>query len=167
AGVNFGVVPLPILPNGERPTSFSGIRSLFVNSFTEYPMASKLFAQFVTSKELLAKRFTDTGQLPPRFDLVDDPAITADPIAAAFLQQTQYAVPMPSIPEMMNVSSPHKPLDTNGNMYTINRISTAANKMPLPNCLLYNCPNPINNMDKMLAFSDCFAVDIRHVDCIY
>ncbi|GFP21821.1 arabinogalactan oligomer / maltooligosaccharide transport system substrate-binding protein [Candidatus Hakubella thermalkaliphila] len=106
AGVNFGVVPLPILPNGERPTSFSGIRSLFVSSFTEYPMASKLFAQFVTSKELLAKRFTDTGQLPPRFDLVDDPAITADPIAAAFLQQAQYAVPMPSIPEMMHVWGP-------------------------------------------------------------
>ncbi|WP_258188483.1 extracellular solute-binding protein [Candidatus Hakubella thermalkaliphila] len=62
-----------MLPNGERPTSVSGIRSLFVSSFTEYPMASKLFAQFVTSKELLAKRFTDTGQLPPRFDLVDDP----------------------------------------------------------------------------------------------
>ncbi|GFP33481.1 arabinogalactan oligomer / maltooligosaccharide transport system substrate-binding protein, partial [Candidatus Hakubella thermalkaliphila] len=38
--------------------------------------------------------------------LVDDPAITADPIAAAFLQQTQYAVPMPSIPEMMNVWGP-------------------------------------------------------------
>lgn len=106
AGVNFGVIPLPILPNGERPTSFSGIRSLFVNSYSEYPVASKLFAQFVTSQELLSERFTMTGQLPPRVDLLDDPAIKSDPVAAAFLQQAQYAIPMPSIPEMVSVWEP-------------------------------------------------------------
>jgi arabinogalactan oligomer/maltooligosaccharide transport system substrate-binding protein len=103
AGVNFGVAPLPTLPNGEHPKSFSGIRALYVNSYTKYPNAAKLFAQFAVSKENLAERFTNTGQLPPRQDLLDDAAVANDPVAQAFLTQAQYAEPMPSIPQMGSV----------------------------------------------------------------
>lgn len=106
AGVNFGVIPLPLLPNGKNPASFSGIRAFYVNSYTDYPIAAKLLAQFLTSRELLADRFTSTSQLPPRKDLMEDPAIKNDPILAAFLEQAQYAQAMPNIPEMGAVWSP-------------------------------------------------------------
>lgn len=106
AGVNFGVIPLPLLPNGKHPTSFSGIRAFYVNSYTEFPNASKLLAQYLTSKELLADRFASTGQIPPRKDLMDDPAIKGDPYSAAFLEQAQYAQAMPNIPEMGSVWGP-------------------------------------------------------------
>lgn len=106
AGVNFGVAPLPLLPNGKHPTSFSGIRAFYVNSYTEYPNAAKLLAQFLTSKEKLAGRFKSIGQVPPRKDLLDDPSIKGDPISAAFLEQAQYAQAMPNIPEMGSVWTP-------------------------------------------------------------
>ncbi len=106
AGVNFGVAPLPVLPNGENPRSFSGVRGLFVNSFTEYPNAAKLLLEYITSREVLIRVFTQGKMLPARLDLVEDPAIAADPVAQAFLEQAKYAVPMPSIPEMGSVWVP-------------------------------------------------------------
>jgi len=106
AGVNFGVAPLPTLPNGKHPTSFSGIRAFYVNAYTDYPNAAKMLAQFLTSKEMLSSRFTSTGQIPPRKDLLDDPAVKSDPISAAFLEQAQYAQAMPNIPQMGSVWAP-------------------------------------------------------------
>ncbi|MFC5407576.1 maltose ABC transporter substrate-binding protein [Cohnella soli] len=106
--VNFeyGVAPLPLLPNGQHPISFSGIRGLYVNSYTKYPNAAKLFASYATNKTNLIKRFEMTKQLPPRKDLMEDPIITKDAKAAAFLEQAKYSTPMPSIPEMGNVWVP-------------------------------------------------------------
>lgn len=100
AGVKFAVVSLPTLANGKHPISFSGVRALYVNSYTEYPKAAKLFAQYCTTKEGLLKRFQMINQIPPRKDLMDDPAMTQDTNMHAFLEQAQYAEPMPSIPEM-------------------------------------------------------------------
>ncbi|WP_231586989.1 extracellular solute-binding protein, partial [Paenibacillus sp. E194] len=51
AGIDFGVAPLPLLPNGEHPRSMSGIRALYVSSYTEYPVAAKLFASYATSRK--------------------------------------------------------------------------------------------------------------------
>lgn len=106
AGVNFGVAPLPLLPNGKHPTSFSGIRAFYVNSYTKYPNAAKLLAKYLTSSELLADRFESTNQIPPRKDLLESPAIKSDPVSAAFLEQAQYAQAMPNIPEMASVWVP-------------------------------------------------------------
>ncbi|NLK87157.1 MAG: maltose ABC transporter substrate-binding protein [Clostridiaceae bacterium] len=106
AGVNFGIAPLPLLPNGKNPQSFSGIRAFYVNSYTKYSNAAMLLAQFLTSKELLADRFTNTNQIPPRKDLLDDPAIKNDEYSAAILNQAQYAQAMPNIPEMSSVWTP-------------------------------------------------------------
>lgn len=102
----YGVVPLPLLPNGERPKSFSGIRALYVNSYSKYPAAAKLFASYATNKENLKLRFEMTTQLPPRNDLTNDPIITDNPNALAFLEQAKNSTPMPSIPEMGNVWQP-------------------------------------------------------------
>ncbi|MEF3310496.1 maltose ABC transporter substrate-binding protein [Paenibacillus sp. GYB004] len=106
--VNFqyGVAPLPLLPNGQHPISFSGIRGLYVNSYTKYPAAAKLFASYATNKPNLTKRFEMTKQLPPRKDMMEDPILTQDANASAFLEQAKYSTPMPSIPEMGNVWVP-------------------------------------------------------------
>lgn len=106
AGVNFGVAPLPKLDNGQNPTSFSGIRALYVNAYTEYPDAASLFAKFATSEEMLLKFYEQTGMLPPRTELLNNPTITNDEISAGFLTQAQYAVPMPNIPQMPSVWEP-------------------------------------------------------------
>ena len=106
ANMDYGVVPLPLLPNGEHPNSMSGIRALYVNSYTEYPAAAKLFASYATTKKNGTKRFEMTTQLPPRKDIMDEPIIAEDANALAFLEQAKHSTPMPSIPEMGNVWVP-------------------------------------------------------------
>ncbi|SEF40180.1 carbohydrate ABC transporter substrate-binding protein, CUT1 family (TC 3.A.1.1.-) [Caloramator fervidus] len=105
AKVNFGVAPLPTM-NGKQPISFSGVRGLYLSSFTKYPNAAKLFLDFVTSDEMLLKRFEMTGQIPPVKSLMDKPEIKDDPIVAGFMAQAQYSTPMPSIPQMSLVWEP-------------------------------------------------------------
>ncbi|MFH1077555.1 MAG: maltose ABC transporter substrate-binding protein [Pseudomonadota bacterium] len=103
AKVPYAVMPLPLLANGEHPISFSGVRALYVSSYTDFPNAAKLFAMYCTSRDALLKRYLSISQLPPRLDLLDDPLITIDKDALAFLQQAQYSESMPSIPEMAAV----------------------------------------------------------------
>jgi len=95
AGLNFGVIEFPVFPNGNHPVTFSGIRAVYVSAFTEYPNAAKLFAEFMTSPEMLQKRYELTAQIPPRKGMTIE-----DEYSAAILAQAAYAVPMPSIPEM-------------------------------------------------------------------
>ena len=107
AGLNFGVAVLPKLPGGKHSASFSGIRTMHVSAYTQYPKASKLFAQFLISDEMLLKRFEMTSQIPPVIKLMEEDIIKNDPIVSAFLEQAQYAVPMPSIPQMGVVWEPY------------------------------------------------------------
>lgn len=106
-GLNFGIAPLPLLPNNERPVSFSGIRTLVVSSFTNYPVAAQMFADFATSDEMLLRRFEITRQIPPVIALMDKPIIGGDELVAPMLVQLAYAVPMPSIPQMDFVWGPY------------------------------------------------------------
>ncbi|MFC3803300.1 maltose ABC transporter substrate-binding protein [Cohnella sp. GCM10012308] len=99
AGVDFGVVQLPLLPNGKHPQSLISVRSLFVNSYTKYPNAAKLFAELATSRDNAKLRYEMTAQLPTRRDLVSDPSIMSDPNVSSFLAQLQNATPLPVIPE--------------------------------------------------------------------
>jgi arabinogalactan oligomer/maltooligosaccharide transport system substrate-binding protein len=107
AEVNFGIVALPLLENGNHPKSFSGVRGLYVSSFSAYPQAAQLFAQFATSDEMLLERFKLTGQIPPAKTLMDEDVIANDEYVVPFLEQAQYAAPMPSIPEMATVWDPY------------------------------------------------------------
>lgn len=106
AGINFGIAPLPKMDNGETPKSFSGIKAYYVNSYSKYPEAATLLAQFASSEEMLLKRYEMTGQLPPKNSLLENDTIKQDEVAMAFLEQAQNAVPMPNIPEMQAVWGP-------------------------------------------------------------
>lgn len=93
AGMNFGVATLPKFPGQTKPaTSFSGVRLAFVSSYSEHPEEAKEFAKFITSKEMLQKRFEMTDQIPPRKDI----QIT-DEYSKVIVDQLQYSKPMPTI----------------------------------------------------------------------
>ena len=93
AKMNFGTATLPSFPNQTKPaTSFSGVRLAFVSSYTDYPEDAKEFAKFLTSKEMLEKRFEITDQIPPRKDI----SIT-DEYSKAVVEQLNYSKPMPTI----------------------------------------------------------------------
>ncbi|RJX39693.1 maltose ABC transporter substrate-binding protein [Paenibacillus pinisoli] len=105
AGIDFGVAPLPSI-NGQPASSFSGIKAWYVNSFSEYPNAARLFARYASTKEAQLKDFEITGALPANKDAAADPSVQSDEIVKGFLQQFEQSTPMPSIPEMGNVWSP-------------------------------------------------------------
>lgn len=94
-GMDFGVAPLPSLPGNSTPvSSFSGTRAMFVSAYSEHPEEAAAFAAFLVSPEMQKLRFDITGALPSVDIPVDSPYVKG------FLDQLQYAFPMPSIPEM-------------------------------------------------------------------
>ncbi|REK74921.1 maltose ABC transporter substrate-binding protein [Paenibacillus paeoniae] len=104
-GIDFGVAPLPSI-NGKPASSFSGIKAWYVNSFSDYPNAARLFARFASTKEAQLKDFEITGALPANKEAAADSSVQSNEIVKGFLQQFEQSTPMPSIPEMGNVWSP-------------------------------------------------------------
>lgn len=96
SGIDFGITTLPEFPGQNKPaTSFSGVRLAFVSAYTDHPAEAADFANFITSKACLEKRFAITKQIPPRNDITIN-----DPNSNGILNQTKYAIPMPTIPQM-------------------------------------------------------------------
>jgi len=105
AKIDFGVAPLPSI-NGQPASSFSGIKAWYVNRYTDYPMAARLFARFASTKEAQLKDFELTGALPSNKEAAADPSVSNNEIVKGFLEQFNQSTPMPSIPEMGNVWVP-------------------------------------------------------------
>ena len=99
AGTKYGVVALPTF-NGKNLPSFSGVRIAAVSTYSKFPKAAQLFADFISSEAMLLERFKMTGQIPPMKALLNAPEIAGNADVKPFLEQAQYAVPMPAIPEM-------------------------------------------------------------------
>lgn len=93
AGMNFGTATLPVFPDQNKPaTSFSGVRLAFVSSYSEHQAEAKDFAKFLTSKEMLQKRFEITDQIPPRKDIEIN-----NEYSKAVMDQLKNSKPMPTI----------------------------------------------------------------------
>ncbi|ANF96814.1 sugar ABC transporter substrate-binding protein [Paenibacillus bovis] len=103
---NLGVGMYPNLPNGKPMTPFSGVKAYFVNAYTKYPNASKMFADFITSEEWQVKNFEMNGALPANTKAAASETVQSDPIASVFLKQFENSVPMPSIPATAQFWSP-------------------------------------------------------------
>lgn len=96
AGVNFGMTTIPEFPGTGHPgNTFSGVRLAFVSSYSQFPDQAKAFAKFLTSKDILQKRFEITDQIPPRKDIN-----IKSPTSSPILDQLKYAAPMPTIPQL-------------------------------------------------------------------
>ncbi|MBT2688995.1 extracellular solute-binding protein [Bacillus sp. ISL-47] len=109
AGVNYGVAAMPKLPNGEPVKTFMGVKGWFVTNFSKNPDWSQKFVEYITNEENAKKRFELTGEIPPLKSLMEDPEfVQNNEGAAAVMEQSQYAVPMPSVPEMAEVWDPMK-----------------------------------------------------------
>ena len=96
AGVNYGVAPLPTLPNGEHMRSFLGVKGYSVSTYSTQKELAQQFIEFINQPEYAKIRFEKTGEIPPVKSLIDDPVIKGDEKARAVAIQAGYAVPMPS-----------------------------------------------------------------------
>ncbi|MEK0314909.1 sugar ABC transporter substrate-binding protein [Cohnella sp. 56] len=106
--VNLGIAPLPKTPDGQPSISFSGVKSYYVNSYTKYPLAARLFANFASSKDNQLKNYQMTGAIPASREAGEAPEIKNDPIVSGFYEQFTHSVPMPSISEINAIWEPLK-----------------------------------------------------------
>ncbi len=106
AGINYGVAPLPLLPNGEHMGSFMGVKSYSISTYSKNKDLALKYIEFINSYDNAKRRFELTGEVPAVKALVDDPIIKNNEGARAVAMQAQYATPMPSIPEMNEVWGP-------------------------------------------------------------
>ena len=106
AGVNFGVVPLPKLPNGKDMSSFMGVKGYVVSSWAKNHELAEKFINYINQPKYAAIRFKETMEIPPLKEVMEDPIIKDNAIASAIAVQASRATPMPSIPEMSEVWGP-------------------------------------------------------------
>jgi arabinogalactan oligomer / maltooligosaccharide transport system substrate-binding protein len=106
AGINIGVAALPTLPNGEHVKTFMGVKGWHVSAYSKNQEWAVKFLEFITNDENAKYRFEQTAEVPTNVALIDDPAITENEGAKAVAEQSQYALPMPNIPEMGQVWDP-------------------------------------------------------------
>lgn len=104
-GDNLGLAPVPTVA-GNTAVTFSGIKTYVVSSFTKYPNAAKLYAEFASSKESQLLLNEKIGSIPTNLEALEADQIKNDPFISAFAEQAKNSEPMPSIPEMANVWSP-------------------------------------------------------------
>jgi len=105
SGIDFGVAPIPSI-DGQSSVSFSGVKAWYVNAYSKYPNAARLFAEYASSKEAQLADFKLTGAIPANKEATNDPAVANDDTIKAFIEQFKNSQPMPSIPEMGNVWTP-------------------------------------------------------------
>lgn len=106
AGIDYGVAPMPKLPNGEYPQTFMGVKGWHVTSFSKNQEWATKLVEWIANEENAKIRYEETGEIPPVKSLIEDPIIAENEGAKAVAIQSQRAVPMPNIPEMSEVWEP-------------------------------------------------------------
>lgn len=95
AGIDYGVTTLPSLPGEETPAvSFSGARLMFVSAYSAHQAEAAEFAEFLLSEEMQRMRYDYLKCIPAVEIDLEDEAIQG------FMEQLEYAAPMPGIPQM-------------------------------------------------------------------
>ncbi|MER2040615.1 sugar ABC transporter substrate-binding protein [Desemzia incerta] len=106
AGVDYGVTTLPTLPNGEPMSSFIGVKSYNVSSYSKNPELAQEFVEFIANEENSRTRFELTQEVPAVTALADDSVIMENEAAQAVAKQSQVSVLTPNVPEMNEVWLP-------------------------------------------------------------
>ncbi|HHV4186984.1 TPA: extracellular solute-binding protein [Klebsiella pneumoniae] len=106
AGINYGVAPLPTLPDGKPMSSFLGVKGYVVSTWSKDKALAQQFIEFINQPQYVKARYVATGEIPPLKAMIDDPVIKNDQKASAVATQSARAVAMPGIPEMGEVWGP-------------------------------------------------------------
>lgn len=106
AGINYGVMALPKLSNGENMSSFIGVKSYNVSSYSENTELAQEFVTFLANEENSKVRYEKTLEVPAVQSLANDPIVLENESSQAVAEQSQYSELTPNIPEMNEVWLP-------------------------------------------------------------
>lgn len=106
AGINYGIAPFPKLDNGEYPHTFIGVKAYYISAFSEQKEEALKFIKWLTNKENSFKHYEKNAIIPPRDDVISMPEFQDNDDFRAFAIQASRGIPMPNVPEMMQVWDP-------------------------------------------------------------
>ena len=87
-------------------SSFLGVRGFAVSKWSKHKSEAIEFAKFINQTEYAIKRFETTYELPPLKSALESAVIQENEYARAFVIQSKYSYPMPSVPETQAVWQP-------------------------------------------------------------
>lgn len=105
SGINYGIAPMPTY-KGQSMPNFASVKLVGVSAFTEYPKAAQLFADYLTSEEVMLERHKVVGSIPARKSAIEKMSQDSSNTSNAFAQQGLFAQSMPAIPEMGYIWQP-------------------------------------------------------------
>lgn len=103
--INFGVAPLPTLPNGKAPTPFVGVQMLGVNSRSKNAAAAWDLVRYL-SINLPLPLYRASGRVPATVAASNAKIVKANPVTQVVIASSNTGQPMPNIPEMGAVWTP-------------------------------------------------------------
>lgn len=106
SGINYGVAPLPRMPNGKFMTPFLGFRGYAITAKSSNKALAEKFLKFINQTKYALERYQSILELPPIHEILKNPIINNDDFANAIAVQALNAEPTPSIPEMALVWDP-------------------------------------------------------------
>jgi arabinogalactan oligomer/maltooligosaccharide transport system substrate-binding protein len=106
-GDKLGTAAIPTV-NGKPATSFVGVKSWFISSYSKQPSWAKELALYLTSESSGDIYYEQTGEIPAHPDAQQN---INDPLYAGFVAQIASGIPMPNIPEMSAVWEMDKAVD--------------------------------------------------------
>ncbi|GEM_PF-72760 len=106
SGINYGVAPLPRLPNGKFMTPFLGFRGYAITQKSNNKALAEKFLKFINQPQYALQRYQSILELPPIHEILTNPLINNDDFANAIAVQALNAEATPSIPEMATVWDP-------------------------------------------------------------
>jgi Maltose-binding periplasmic proteins/domains len=98
-GVNFGITKLPTI-EGKQPRCFSGNIIAAVSSYSQNFDAAFALLEFLAGTDGALIKYNTTGKLAALKDISAVPGLRDDPYLAGIQKQSQFADPMPTIPEV-------------------------------------------------------------------
>ncbi|MDR2483160.1 MAG: maltose ABC transporter substrate-binding protein [Treponema sp.] len=110
-GVNFGITKIPTI-SGNQPRCFSGNIVAAVSSYSQNFEAAFALVDFLATNEGAIVQYNSTGKLTALKDISGVPGLRDDPYLAGIQEQSPYADPMPTIPEVNQMWDPLKALFT-------------------------------------------------------
>lgn len=102
--MEFGVIPIPPLPNGKRPTPFVGVQGVMLNKKCKKRDAAVRFMHFLNEPDAQMAICKSGFRIPARKDVLE--LIQDEKDILKFAEATTYGTPMPNPPAMEQVWEP-------------------------------------------------------------
>ncbi len=102
--INFGVMPIPPLSNGQHPQPFFGVQGVIMNKLVNNRKLAVEFMHHLNLPENQKKMCLASGRIPTRYDTLE---LIADQQAILqFARAVDYSTPMPNHPAINAVWEP-------------------------------------------------------------